>query len=239
MNIYSTNPPKSGAIEENAAKFESDLAKADAVRATHLSGLQKLRAAKTNRDQRELKLIADSLGEDHPKVVRLKTDVAAGQHLTQVLSVEVDRTTAARPVGDKSSWTVYGFVRNPELQGQARLTVALFDRADRWMEAVGYVCTDSRGYFQLRYDPGADKLREVCIHVSDPKSQILYRDAKPMTPVLGEVKYREIILNGESDCCQPPSDPSSKEPPSSTKQPARSKSRKTKAPKKAPRAKKE
>jgi hypothetical protein len=238
MNMYSTNPPKPGAIEENAAQFESDLAKADTVRATHLSGLQKLRAAKTNRDQRELKLIADNLGEDHPRVVRLKTDVAAGQRLTQVLGVEVDRTTAARPAGDEHSWTVYGFVRDSQLQGQDGLTVALYDRANRWMEAIGYACTDSRGCFQLRYDPGADKLQEVFIRVLNQKRQILYRDKKPMRAVLGEIKYREIVLNGESDSCQPPSDPSSKEPPRRTKSPAKSKSRKTRARKKAPGAKK-
>lgn len=239
MNTYSTTPPKPDLIEENAARFENDLTKADSVRASGVTGLLGLRAQKLKSQEREVEVIALREGDNDPEVIKLKAAVAADRRFVLELGAEADRATTTRPVGDKSGWIVYGFVRNPELQGQGRLTVALFDRADRWMEAVGYACTDSRGYFQLRCDPRAEKLGEVFIRVSNSKSQVLYRDKKPMAPVLGEVKYREIILNGECDNCQPPSDPSSKEPPSTTKQRAQSMSRKTTARKKARRTKKD
>lgn len=241
MNTYSdtnSSTPKASAIQESATQFESDLAKADTVRAVALSGLQRLRAARANYAQREQTWLAATLGKDHPAVMYLQADVAAEQRFGSALNAEVDRATTPRPAGDERSWTVYGFVRNPELQGQAGLTVALYNRADRWMEATGYVCTDSRGCFQLRYDPGAEKLQPIFVRVLNQKRQVLYRDKKPMTPVLGEVKHREIILNGESASCQPPSDPSSKEPPVSPKPPAKAKARKTRSSKKAPSDKK-
>ncbi len=238
MNTYSTSPPKPGLIEENAARFENDLNKADSVRANGVTGLLGLRAQKVKSRLREVDVIAARLGDDDPEVINLKAAVAADQRFVLELSAEADRATTTRPGRDSKRWTVYGFVRNQELEGQANLTVALFDRADRWIEAVGYACTDTRGYFQLGCEPGSDNLREVFIRVSNRKPQVLYRDTKPMAPVLGEVKYREIILNGECDCCQPPSDPSSPEPPSSKKQPAKPKPSKTKAPAKARKANK-
>lgn len=204
MSTYSNNPPpKPGMTEENVARFQNDLAKADTVRANLLSGLHELRTAKLKSTEREQKLTAARLGEDHPRVVRLKAEVAAGQRINRQLSAEVDRANIPFPV-DEHSWTVYGFVRNPELQGQDRLTVALFDHADRWMEAVGYACTDNRGYFQLRYDSGAEKLQEIFIHVSNPKQEVLYRDKKPMKAAAGAVQYREIILGDDCAACPPP-----------------------------------
>jgi hypothetical protein len=239
MKTYCNNPPpKPGMTEENVARFENNLAQADALRANLLSGLHELRTAKLKSTERELNHTAARLGEDHPSVVRLKAEVAAGQRVNRQLGAEVDRSKITPPVVDERGWTLHGFVRNQDLQGQGDLTVALFDRTNRWVEALGHICTDSRGYFQLCYDPGADKLQELFIRVLNQKRQVLYRDKKPMRAVLGEVKYREIILNGESDRCQPPSDPSSKEPFGSAKSLAKAKSRKTQAPKKAPRAKK-
>lgn len=213
MSTYSNNPPpKPGMTEENVARFQNDLAKADTVRANLLSGLHELRTAKLKSTEREQKLTAARLGEDHPRVVRLKAEVAAGQRINRQLSAEVDRANIPFPV-DEHSWTVYGFVRNPELQGQDRLTVALFDHADRWMEAVGYACTDNRGYFQLRYDSGAEKLQEIFIHVSNPKQEVLYRDKKPMKAAAGAVQYREIILGDDCAACPPPPGDTDEPPP--------------------------
>lgn len=210
MNTYSSSPAP-GQTEETATQFESDLAKADTVRATALSGLQKLRVSRANYAQREQIRLAAKLGEDDPDVIRLKDEVAADQHFGSALGAEVDRVSAPAPVVNERDWALHGFVRNQELQGQPKQTIALFDRSNRWIESLGHTCTDDRGYFQLCYVSGKEVAleqgRELFVHVSDPKQQEVYRDKKPMVVVLGEVKYREIIIDGETTVCSPPSSP--------------------------------
>ena len=196
--------------------------------------------------------MAGTLGENHPDVVALKAEVAAGQRFVREVSAEGDRAAIGTLVVDKRSWTLHGFVRDPELQGQPKLTVALYSRAGQWIEVLGHACTDERGYFQLRYPPGAGPgkeggalptQRELFIWVSN-KQEVLYRDKKPTTAALGEIKYREIILGGESDCCSPPpSEPPSKVPPKEATSIAKpsakaSKTQKARAIKKTPKDKK-
>jgi hypothetical protein len=211
---------KPAAIAENVSRFESDIANADTVRASALSGLQRLRVAKANYAEREQARIAAKLGENHADVVRLKAEVAENTRFGQELSAEINRTTAASPAADKRGWSLYGFVRTQDLQGQPNLTVALFDRTARWIEALGHACTDSRGYFQLRYAPGGsapatDHSREIFIRVTNRKQEVLYRDKKPMSAIPGEIKYREIVLDDESPSCSPPSNTPPKVPASS------------------------
>jgi hypothetical protein len=242
MNAYSntsSSTTKAAAIQESATKFESDLAKADSVRATALSGLQKLRVSRANYAQREQIQLAATLGEDHPDVVRLKAEVAADQHFGSVLGAEIDRVNATPPVVNERGWALHGFVRNQDLQGQPKLTIALFDRSTRWIESLGHSCTDDRGYFQLCFVPGKEialeQGRELFVHISDPKQQVLYRDKKPMLAVLGETKYREIIIGEETTVCSPPSSP--QKAGASTASSAKP-AKKTRAAKKAPKSKK-
>jgi hypothetical protein len=238
MNTYSSTPAP-GQTEENAARLQSDLATADAVRATALSGLQKLRVSRANYAQREQIQLAAKLGEDHPDVIRLKDEVAADQHFGSVLGAEVDRVSAPAPAVNERGWALHGFVRNRELQGQPKLTIALFDRSNRWIESLGHTCTDDRGYFQLCFIPGKEVAleqgREIFVHISDPKQKELYRDKKPMLAVLGEVKYREIIIGAETTICSPPSSP--QKPAPATKSPA-TPAKKPRAAKKGPKSKK-
>lgn len=232
-------PPKPGMTEENVARFQNNLAQADALRANLLSGLQRLRTAKLKSTERELNDTASRLGDDHPRVLKLKAEVAAGQRVNGQLGAEVDRSGLTPQAVTERGWVLHGFVRNRDLQPLADLTVALFDSSNRWIEKLGHTCTDNRGYFRLCFtggkEPAAEQWREVFVGVSDAKQKVLYRDKKPMKVVVGGVQYREIIVGDDCATCQPPSDPSSKEPPSSTKPPAKSRSR---FPKKAPRAKK-
>ncbi|MCA1659855.1 MAG: hypothetical protein LC642_04850 [Verrucomicrobiaceae bacterium] len=218
MNTYSSTKPS--AIEENASKFESDVAETDAVRASALAGLQRLRAAKASHAEREQKWLAANRGEEDPDVIGLKTEIAEGLRLSRELGAEAERATAAAPKVDERGWALHGFVRNQELQGQPNLTVALFDGKQRWVEMLGHACTDRRGYFKLSFSPAADSKEasdptgqrmELFVHVSDRKREILYRDPKPMLTAAGEVRYREIILGDKGDNCQPPEEMASKE----------------------------
>jgi hypothetical protein len=208
MKTCSTTKPLP--IAEQVPAFEKDLANADAMRASTLSRLQGLLASKTKHTAREHKLRSATLGDDHPEVVTLKAEVAAGQSFVRELSAEADRAATGTLVADERSWILHGFVRDPELQGQPNLTVALFDRSNRWIKQLGHTCSDKSGYFQLCFaggkEPVVEQGREVFVRVSDAKQQLLYCDKKPMKLVLGEVIYREIIISEESATCPPPSD---------------------------------
>jgi hypothetical protein len=227
MNTYSntnSSAAKTGAIQESAAQFESDLAKADTVRASALAGLQRLRAARANHAQREQTWLAANSEKDHPDVIRLQAEVAVERRFGSALDAELDRVNSPAPVVSEHGWALHGFVRDQNLQGQPKLTVAMFDSTNRWVEALGHTCTDSRGYFQLCFAGGkesaVEQWREIFVRVSDAKQQVLYRDKKPMSAVLGEVRYREIIIGAESATCPPPSDDSSRGAGPKTKVPA-------------------
>jgi hypothetical protein len=242
MNAYSdtsSSTTDAAAIQESATKFENDLAKADTVRAAALSVLQKLRISRANYAQREQIQLAATLGPDHPDVVRLKAEVEADQHFASVLGTEIDRVNATAPVVNERGWALYGFVRNQELQGQSKLTIALFDRSNRWIESLGHTCTDDRGYFQLCFVPGKEialeQGHELFVHISDPKQQELYRDKKPMLTALGETKYREIIIGEETTVCPPPVSP---QKPGTSQAPPAKPAKKTAAAKKTQKSKK-
>jgi hypothetical protein len=243
VNVVVTNGPQFAfnqtLTDESVPAFQTDVAQADVVRASALAGLQQLYTARRNYAIREQIQLAAKLGEDHPDVVRLKAEVEADQHFGSVLSSEIDRVNATAPVVNERGWALHGFVRDQELQGQPKLTIALFDRSNRWIESLGYTCTDDRGYFQLCFVPGKEirleQGRELFVHISNPKQQELYRDKKPMLAALGETKYREIIIGEEATVCSPPSSP--QKPGASTASSAKP-AKKTRTAKKTPKSKK-
>jgi hypothetical protein len=151
-------------------------------------------------------------------VLELNAVIASNQQLTRALTLEIDRAKTEAPAVDKQGWALYGFVRNEDLEGQPKLTLALFDRSGRWVEVLGHTCTDSRGYFELRYQRSTDDREDAAynvlrsglfIRVSDQKQKVLYDDKRPVTVELGQVEYREIILKMADTPCAPPSTPKS------------------------------
>jgi hypothetical protein len=206
------------AVEQLAGTFASDLASTDRARAEALEGLQQLRAAKANHLERERVRLVNRLGAEHPRVLELNAIIASNQQLTRALTLEIDRAKTEAPVVDKQGWALHGFVRNEDLEGQPGLTLALFDRSGRWVEVLGHTCTDSRGYFQLRYQGSTESFTdaiaanvrsEIFIHVSDQEQKVLYYDERPVTVKLGQVEYREIILKVADAPCMPPPTPQS------------------------------
>jgi hypothetical protein len=215
------------AMKEMSHRFENDVARADAVRASALTGLQRLRAARANHIQRERERLARDLGDEHPDVLRLKAEWTSDQRFVRNLGVQIDRAQAMPPTVDGREWILHGYVRNQDLEGQTNLTLALFDRSGRWIEGLGHTCTDARGYFQLRYqestagksDPVVATRSGLFIRVSDQKQKILYHDKRPMTVELGQVEYREIVLNVTDTPCAPPSAGKSARPPAASSSP--------------------
>ncbi len=217
MNTTSTKAD-TAAVEQLAGTFEGDLASTDRARGEALEGLQQLRAAKANHLQRERVRLVNRLGAEHPRVLELNAVIAANQQLAGAIKLEMDRAKTEVPVADEQGWALHGFVRNEDLEGQPKLTLALFDPSGRWVEVLGHTCTDSRGYFQLRYQRSTDDRENAAhnvlrfglfIRVSDQKQKVLYYDKRPVTVKLGQVEYREIILKVADAPCAPPPTPKS------------------------------
>jgi hypothetical protein len=232
------------AVEQFAGTFESDIASSDRTRAEALEELHQVRDAWTSYLQRARLRLANRLGEDHPRVLALDAVVAANQQLTSAVKLEVDRANTGSVEADERSWILHGYVRNSRLQGQPNLTVAICDRAGKWVQELGYACTDENGYFKLRYQKAsrhADEAKaagappEMRIQVSDRKKHILTTDRNPVEIEPGQVDYREVVINGADASCGPPSDvkstrqpalsPSSDSPSKPSKSSSRRKSR--------------
>ncbi|HEV2805973.1 MAG TPA: hypothetical protein VGW57_13705 [Chthoniobacterales bacterium] len=233
MNTYSNT--KTAAPDSPVPAFKADLAEADVTRANTLSELQRIRVARANQTRREQLLLAEKLGQDHRDVAMLSAEVAAATQFTRQLGAEIDRVTIQSPAPEKDGWAVRGFVRNRDLEPQADMTVAFFDRANRWIEPFGHTCTDERGYFELSFSPrngpAPTQSAEMFLRVSDRAQQQLYCDKRPMSWAPGETKYREIIIDGAGTNCAPPSGPSSTASDNS-KSAAKVSTRKGKSPKK-------
>jgi hypothetical protein len=104
-------------------------------------------------------------------------------------------------------------VRKKDLTPAPDLTVALVDAQGQWLRALGFACTDARGYFQLIATvaragaAGAvappSKI-EAHIRITDRKRLQLYRGAEAIPISPGGVEYREIVLDGGAAGCVAP-----------------------------------
>jgi hypothetical protein len=227
MNTSNTKP-NPAAVEKLAGNFDNDLAATDVARTEALEGLHELRAAKATHLERQRTRLINRLGAKDPRVLELDGIIASNQRLTRAVKLEVDRAKTNTVEEDEQSWILHGYVRNQDGKGQPSLTVALSDRAGQWVRLLGYACTDKNGYFKLSYHQSTEKGTEAMavaadispkmfIWISDHKETVLYRDKTPMSVVLGEIQYREIILGDENESCQPPSDDSTGKTESSAK----------------------
>lgn len=203
------------------------LESADPLRLEGLQTLQRVRAVKDTSLAREQERLAKKYGVQHPRVQAIAAKREANRELQQDVEVAVQRAQTPAVTPDPKAWTLHGYVRDAAFHGIRHLKVALYDDKKRWVEELGYACTDANGYFRLAPTAGAapeseqvpaaedvqEKLsraaagkpsRRLYIHVSNADDVTLHIDEDPVTPKLGEVVYREIILDGDIEGCPPP-----------------------------------
>jgi len=263
MNNQSYNrPPRNVSPEEVSQTLDKQLTSLDPQRAQAFSGLKTVHDARHAGYLREEERLTRKYGKDHPRVTAMTGKIRSNEGLRRDLEFEAARATIEAPVVDKNSYVFHGFVRNCAGEGMARLTIALYDEQGNWIRIIGYGCTDEQGYFLLRYDrgktdqgaspqstsgpfsaapaapaAGTESKASARIHVLDSKSSTLQIEEELLYPQLDQVDFRIIIICDEAaPCAAPPSDAVS---PGSTKPPAKPKSRKTQAAKKAPKPKKQ
>jgi hypothetical protein len=206
--------------------LEQGIAGADPARATGLQDLHRVRAAKTKGMEREQVRLGQKLGARDRRVLALDQRIELNRGFVRDLAIEIDHARTEAPVADKNTWIVHGFVRDKELNGVPNLTVAIYDEKGTWIQALGFACTNERGYFKLSFSSAragagnssfttaastvsatitaATRGPEFFIHVLDKTGTHIGIDRRPLTPQLGNVDYREIILG--NDTCRPPED---------------------------------
>lgn len=200
-------------LNDISKSLENTVTDTDRLRANGLEGLHKVRRVKEKSQKRELARLSQKLGDDHPRVVALQQKVTTNQVFIRNLGLERDRAQIDIPIRDDKAWTLYGFVRDQDLKGLPNLTVALYSKQGKWIESLGFACTNKKGYFKLVATSDLDTLQrmEVFVRVLDQQRKPLYIGQQPLTPALGQVDYREIIISSEPTVCPPP-EPGGQEP---------------------------
>lgn len=225
--IRKDDSPKKITFTEIAKGLNQGLESADPARLAGLQTLQRVRAVKDTSLAREQGRLAKKYGGQHPRVQAIAAKREANRALQRDLEVAVQRAQTPAVTPDPNAWTLHGYVRDAAFHGIHHVEVALYDDKKRWIEELGYACTDANGYFRLTTTAGAapqaeeapgvedvqEKLSRAAagkpagrfyIHVTNADDITLHIDEEPVTPKLGEVVYREIILAGDVEACPPP-----------------------------------
>ncbi|TLD40855.1 MAG: hypothetical protein JETT_2874 [Candidatus Jettenia ecosi] len=217
--MVSSRKERSIPLNTISGTLEKGLSGTDAERKMGIEGLMRVRDVKATRLEREKLRLSKKLGANHPRVMELTNTIEVNRGLIRDLEVQRDHAGTEIPGIDENTWILHGFVRDKHFKGIPTLTVALYDQQGKWVEQLGYACTDKTGYFKLSYSHMrddrekpwfttlADKTRQgpqVFIRISDQKGMLLYTDKQPVIPEPGQVDYREILLGDEVDMCKPP-----------------------------------
>jgi hypothetical protein len=190
----------------------------DALRATGLRGMEGVTRARQAGLEREHGRLSAKLGADHARVRAVADRIGNGEARLRDLRVEVARAETVVPQASAGEWILHGFVWFANRDPAVDVTVSLVDGRDRWIEALGFACTNARGYFELgvRADKDdADKdPRTRATTAPLPKLQAhirittrdrvqLYRGQDVIPIASGSVEYREITLGEGRGCASP------------------------------------
>jgi hypothetical protein len=191
-------------FEEVSREFDKRISGTDKLRADQLQRLILVRQAKAKALQREEARLTKKLGGKHRRVADISARRNLNTLLVRDLNFEVTRARTAVPQVDAKTWVVFGFVRDKDLNGVPNLTVALYDQKGKWIEELGYACTNKDGSFKLETQNFAQVKPPVFLNVLTGQAVRLHADQVPLTPRAGGLDYREIILSENAQACHPP-----------------------------------
>lgn len=145
--------------------------------------------------------IAEALGDDHPRVLRLqrRADLVAGvTGRVEAAKVRVDSTPELRA----HEWLAYGKVIGESDEPLAGLRVTILDKDREQDDLLGDEITDAAGEFRAIYHArdflDEDKsVPDLYIMVSDSSGKVLFLSERTVQPSEGRADYFQIILTGE------------------------------------------
>ncbi|MEP6508046.1 MAG: hypothetical protein ABJC63_07455 [Gemmatimonadales bacterium] len=181
----------------------------DATRRDELLALERLHAAKSSGQTRELARLRTKFGDDHPRVASLKAKIGMHRVRASQLGAELERASTPLISPDDERWVLHGRVRDTELKGLPSRSVGLFDTKGGKRFTV--VQTDSSGYFKIEASvaspakvaatlatrsaarkPVAEPT--LFLHVLDTRKRTVFEDTRPLVPHGGAADYIEIVL---------------------------------------------
>jgi hypothetical protein len=179
-------------------------------------GLEQLKAMQVMHNtalEQEQKRLSAKYGEDHPRVQTIASRLTYNQGLFRDLDGEIGRSQIPTPSVDANTWLAHGFVLDGKGVGIEGLTISFFDGQSQWIRAIGYACTDSRGYFAISYKTEQPDDQPLFLNIADKNQRSLYRDPNPRVAKLGLIDYWQIVLSDSTADCPPPvSDPPPPQP---------------------------
>jgi hypothetical protein len=184
--------------------------RADALRAAGLRGQLGVAEAQKTALEREQGRLARKLGADDPRVKALARRLQDHEAHLRDLGVEVARAETVTPTVAADEWALHGHVRRADLSPAPDLTVSLVDAQGQSLRALGYACTDARGYFRLvakvaQPEAGAISTGpSAYARVTDASRNELYRAKEALAASPGAVEYREIVLDTDGGICASP-----------------------------------
>ena len=162
-----------------------------------LAGLQQRRAKRLAVTSQRL---AETLGENNPRVVALSTAAVDTERLT----VEVDeaaRREASKPRIKDNEWAVFGRIKDPRGDPISGLTVRIVDKSGKLNETLPSSKTDELGGFSIvlavtsSFSDGRAAL-ELYLRVIDREGEQRFQSDKPLRPQAGGAEYHGITLGG-------------------------------------------
>jgi hypothetical protein len=192
-------------LEQLAAGFERGIEALDELRVMLLGDGLRLQGAQNQVQTREYERLERKYGKDHPRMLNAATKIELGKEHIQAISIIHATASAPRP-DPGNGWAVDGFVRTANGDPVDSVTVAAYDRRERWYVELGYGCTDDYGYFSIVVEKLAEKPPNLVFMRASKGKKLLASNDVQLTPEPKSSDRVEIIIGdiGSKDDCTPP-----------------------------------
>ena len=190
-------------------RLDSSVSGLDELRS---EGLKRTELQQKNKDRalkKEQQRLLKKHGADHPRVAKINRRTEYNRVALPEVKQEIALAQVKVPDFDASTWMVHGRVLNSKLEGVGGLTLSLFDASGKVEKRLGFACTDTTGYFAIRYqfedgrEPPFSEDTPFTLTVSGDRSKICHQEELPLFVTAGQVDFREIIID-EKKCTPPP-----------------------------------
>ena len=197
-------------LDEIASRIGTAFERMQESRFKGLKETRNIQQVKYEARMREHQRLKKKYGANHPRVQKNEQRLSFHEPVSRAMVQETERAGIDIPPFKPNSWRIHGRVLDQDRNGLKDLTVSLRDEKQQWIRELGHACTDERGYFSLTYsrtseDEEARPVPKMFLTVSDKDKNVLHREKEPLSVVIGQIDYREIIL-GEEKCEEPPAD---------------------------------
>ncbi len=197
-------------LDEVFQKIDSSFDETEQTQLATLQGFDLVQQVKAQALAREKQRLTAKYGIDHARVKKTEAQLRFHAGFARDLKAGIDDASVADPRFDRTTWMIHGRVLDGNNAGLKNMTVSLFDENKQWLQELGFVCTDERGYFALTYpakageQPKIPDTQKLFLTVTGGQRQILHQESEPLFVKIGQIDYREIILTGPKEVCTPP-----------------------------------